>query len=109
MRNKLIKFGANSTTFEPPITGLKMTNSEPTNLDRFFSFFLSSHIVMSVFYFSLSVSTATSQSERRLGFAFYPFHKAISTVNLATKSTYTKTELLGCCARLKLYPSYGGI
>jgi hypothetical protein len=32
--------------FEPPITGLKMIGSEPTNLDRLpFSFFLSSHAV----------------------------------------------------------------
>jgi hypothetical protein len=40
--------------FEPPITGLKMIGSEPTNLDRFpFFFFLSSHAVRMEARFSL--------------------------------------------------------
>jgi hypothetical protein len=47
VRNKLTKFGANPTIFEPLITGSKIIGSELPNLDRFpfFFFLLSSHAV----------------------------------------------------------------
>ena len=100
MRNELTKFGANPTMFEPPITGLKMTGSEPPNLDRFpFSFFfLSSHVVVCVFCSLPSHSSSYLSAQLRMEarvFSLLSFLGSISTVDSNRNQRCTSTGLVG--------------
>jgi len=114
VRNELTKFGTNPTTFEPPITGLKMTGSEPPNLDKFpFSFFfLSSHVVVCVFCslpsHSSSYLSAQLRMEARI-FSLLSFLGSISTVDSNQNQRCTSTGFVGYFCWAQLHPPCGGI
>jgi len=112
VRNELTKFGASPTTFEPPITGLKMTGSAPPNLDRFpFSFFfLSSHVVVCVFCSLPSHNSSSSlclRMEARV-FTFMLPKKQFQPLIQRLYQRCTSTRLVDCFCWAQFHPPCGG-